>query len=179
MVAECLRSSKLLKRESLKVMSDSESNSEVPSNDEKLKLLQHYRKEYRVKYPLWPNLALLRRRAYAYCTRYRCSDFGIGHSEIADIAEHVKMSKHTAKTVDSGPLSRIIINFFIDCSGKDLSVIHPEVMFTDFHVEQNIPLFPPHIPPPYGRRLRLIPLFHFEMLACLYLASVINILTEE
>ena|SRR6218665_713224 len=83
---------------------------------------------------------------YACCTVWR-SDFGIGQGGIADIAKHMKTSKHTAKTVDFGPSTHKISNFFVDSSGKDLSVTRAEVMFTDFLVEQNIPHFPPHILP--------------------------------
>jgi len=49
MAAECLRSSKLF--ESFKIMSDSESHSKLPSKAKKLKLLQPFCTDYRIKYP--------------------------------------------------------------------------------------------------------------------------------
>src|SRR6218665_4225991 len=91
---------------------------------------------------------------YTYCTVCR-SDFGI--------AKHVKTSKHMAKTVDSRSSTHKISNFFINSSGKNFSIIRAEVMFTDFLVKQNMPLFPPHI---FGRDLS-----HIFILKCLHVCS--------
>lgn len=100
----------------------------------KQRVLQHYRSEYAVQYPVIAKSSVS--DCHAYCNVCKV-DINIGHGGVTDISKHVATAKHVSKAALQTNI-RKVPEFFT--GNKDLSVIRAEVLFTEFIVEHNLPI---------------------------------------
>ena len=100
----------------------------------KQKVLQWYRAEYAVKYPVIRRSSLS--ETHAYCTL--CTiDLSIGHGGLQDVKKHVATAKQQAKQHTSISTRKVTDMFVVD---EDVSIIRAGTLFTDFVIEHNLPL---------------------------------------
>ena len=109
-------------------------NASPPAKHRKVKqkVLQQYRAEYAVKYPVIRRSSLS--ETHEYCTL--CDiDLSIGHGGLQDVKKHLATAKHQAKQHTSISTRKVTDMFVVD---KDVSVIRTDKLFTDFVTEHNL-----------------------------------------
>ena len=94
-----------------------------PVKAKKRKVLQKYRAEYTIKYPVIARCST--DETCAHCKLCRC-DFSIGHGGLGDVEKHIRTTKHTTKAGNVDRPMRKIQQFFTD--SKDLGVMNFNIL---------------------------------------------------
>ena len=100
----------------------------------KPRVMQRYRSEYSVSYPVITRSSLSQYNAYCSVCK---ADFSVSHGGLTDVKQHIGTAKHVRYAKDQTTTHKLQ-DFF--CGNKDLSVIRAETLFTEFLVEHNLPV---------------------------------------